>query len=91
MNTYIPAKDDEFMAYLRVDRPGREHVGSPFTCIDSTKYSVTATDKNGIECGLSRKLFKYAKILEEKCEREQNDTRYIQDEIRPEMQMRQRS
>jgi len=62
MNKCTPVKNDRFRAFLTVERPGKEHAGSPFDCIGSDIHKVDATDKNGMLCILARGNFCFEKL-----------------------------
>jgi len=53
MKKYTPRKHDRFSAFLSVDKPGKEHVGYPFVCIESNSRIVMVEDKNGMACSLN--------------------------------------
>ena len=59
MEKFVPKKNQTFRAFLKVEIPGKEHVGSPFVCIDADARVVNATDKNGMLCILGLREFSF--------------------------------
>ena len=59
MKKFVPKKKQKFRAFLKVEMPGKEHVGSPFVCIGTDARIVMATDKNDMLCILGRREFSF--------------------------------
>ena len=57
MDKFIPRVKRKFRAFLKVERPGKEHYASPFMCLGHVKRVVEAVDCNDNLCRLNRHDF----------------------------------